>query len=80
MSYQPERSREPNPDAEDEAHDAAVQRDIDDARDALHAAERTPHKPQPCHNCEQPHSAIRCPFCGEERPAYTALVKMSRAA
>lgn len=40
MSYQPERIREPNPDAEDEARDADVQRKLDDETAAALIAKR----------------------------------------
>lgn len=40
MNLQPERIREPNPDAEDEAHDADVQRKLDDETAAAMEAKR----------------------------------------
>lgn len=83
---QPERTREPNPDAEDEAHDASVQRELDDEMEAKRRAsgyspeqllaERAP-KPQPCHQCETPYIGFKCRCCGTYRPAYLALLKIT---
>lgn len=39
-----------------------------------------PPVPQPCHNCEHPYAGIACPLCKEERPAYTALKKITAQA
>lgn len=86
---QPERIREPNPDAEDEAHDADVQRKLDDERAAEMLAKRhgsgidldefkalpQPPKKIACHNCDHPYAGVKCPGCGEFRPAYLALRK-----
>jgi hypothetical protein len=33
--------------------------------------------PQPCHVCEHPYAGTVCPICKEERPAYTAVKKMT---
>lgn len=83
---QPERIREPNPDA-DQAHDAKVQREIDAAEAKRRAAgyspeqlrtEPEPAKPVPCHNCDTPYIGVKCAACGEFRPAYLALVSESR--
>ncbi len=86
---QPERIREPNPDAEDEAYDAARQREVDEETEREMEAKRrasgySPEqllaerpKPQPCHQCDQPHAAVICPFCKTPRPAYALLKKLT---
>lgn len=93
MSLQPERIREPNPDAEDEAHDADVQRRADDERAAEIEAKRAASgviveeflaAPQPpkriaCHACDHPYAGAVCPLCKEERPVYTALKRLGGA-
>lgn len=87
---QPERIREPNPDAEDEAYDAARQREVDAETEREMEAKRrasgySPEqllaekaKPQPCHACDTPYIGVKCAACGEFRPAYMALVSESR--
>jgi hypothetical protein len=37
-------------------------------------------RPQPCHHCDQPYVGAICPICKEERPAYTALKRITAKA
>lgn len=90
---QPERIREPNPDAEDEAHDEAVQRKLDDERELelkrrasgyspeqllAEKPRQLPPKKVPCGKCDRPHAAVICPYCREPRPAYLVVKKLSQ--
>jgi hypothetical protein len=36
--------------------------------------------PQACHHCEHKYAGAVCPICKEERPAYTALKRISQRA
>jgi hypothetical protein len=37
-------------------------------------------RPQPCHHCDQPYAGAVCPICKEERPAFTALKRITAKA
>jgi hypothetical protein len=37
-------------------------------------------RPQPCHACGHPFAGAVCPLCKEDRPAYTALKRLSERA
>lgn len=86
---QPERLREPNPNAEDDAYDDWRQRRVDEETEREMKrrasgyspeqllAERAP-KPQACHECGHAYVGAVCPICKEERPAYAALKKITR--
>jgi len=57
--------------------------EMDLARDFLiwqdERRQRAP-EPQPCHACDAKFAGSHCPICGEERPAYTALKRMTNVA